>query len=143
LGSKGLNLLIAMANFEKDPDIESKNTAYLELFLEKKILYCGYKEIDLLDLETAKICVRERLEFAGGRSYPSLFDITRIKQSTKGARDYLAKEGNALVTASAILIGSPMLKMSANFYIMVNRPQNPTRMFTSKKSALEWLEQYK
>lgn len=106
-------------------------------------MHCIYKDIDMVDLEIAKTCVKDRLEYTGHKSYPSLFDITRIKQSTKEARDYMANEGNEHVSASAILISSPMLKMTANFYIMVNKPKNPTRMFTEKESALTWLAQYK
>ncbi len=121
----------------------SMSSEYLNLFVEDGILHCIYKDIDLVDLEIAKVCVRQRIEFSNNKSYPSLFDITRIKQSTKEARDYLANEGNDLVTASAILISSPMLKMAANFYIMVNKPKNPTQMFTDKNSALSWLAQFK
>jgi hypothetical protein len=47
------------------------------------------------------------------------------------------------VSASAILVSSPMLKMMANFFILVNKPKNPTRMFTSKESAVEWLANFK
>ena len=130
-----------MANFEKNPNI--KSTEHLELFVEDGILHCIYKEVDMVDLAYAQACVSERLAFTGDKTYPSLFDITRIKQSTKEARDFMANEGNDLVSASAILIGSPMLKMTANFYIMVNKPVNPTRMFTDRKSALEWLSQFK
>jgi hypothetical protein len=130
-----------MANFEKVPNIRS--TEHLSLFVEDGILHCIYKEVDLVDLDFAKACVKERLEFINNKAYPSLFDITRMKQSTKEARDYLANEGNALVTASAILISSPMLKMAANFYIMVNKPKNPSRMFTDLESAIEWLKQFR
>ncbi|MCX2739836.1 DUF7793 family protein [Pontibacter anaerobius] len=130
-----------MANFEKDPNIRS--TKYINLAVDSGILHCVYKDIELLDLDIAKICVQDRLEFIQGETYPSLFDITRIKQSTKEARDYLANEGNDFVSASAILISSPMVRMSANFFIQVNKPKNPTRMFTNQPSALEWLAQYK
>ncbi|WP_347159081.1 hypothetical protein [Pontibacter chitinilyticus] len=91
----------------------------------------------------AKACVEERLVYIGKNSYPSLFDITRIKESTKEARDYMANEGNDLVLASAILVASPMLRMMANFFIMVNKPKNPTRMFTSKESAVAWLRPFR
>ncbi|WP_299824365.1 hypothetical protein [uncultured Pontibacter sp.] len=127
-------------NSKKNPN--SVSTTYLDLFVENGILYCIYKDIELVDLGIAKICVKDRLEFSAYKAYPILFDITRIKQSTKEARDYLANEGNDLVTASAILISSPMLKMAANFYIMVNKPKNPSRMFTDRESALEWLSQF-
>ncbi|PTX18254.1 hypothetical protein C8N40_10653 [Pontibacter mucosus] len=130
-----------MANFEKSLNI--RTTEHLELFVEDGILLCIYKDIAMVDLAYAQACVRERLEYVRDKTYPSLFDITRIKQSTKDARDFLANEGNELVSASAILISSPMLQMTANFYIMVNKPINPTRMFTDRKSALEWLARFK
>lgn len=55
----------------------------------------------------------------------------------------MANEGNELVLASAMIVTNPMLKMTANFYIMVNRPKNPTKLFTDRESALEWLSQFK
>ncbi|WP_170871831.1 hypothetical protein [Pontibacter indicus] len=96
-----------------------------------------------LDLDKARICVQDRLGYIDGQVYPSLFDITQVKHSTKEARDYLADEGNAGVVASAILVTSPMVKMAANIYIHVNKPKNPTRMFTSKEEAVQWLSQFK
>ncbi|MBF8962939.1 hypothetical protein I0P70_06760 [Pontibacter sp. FD36] len=96
-----------------------------------------------LDLAKARICVQDRLNYIGEQVYPSLFDITQVKHSTKEARDYLADEGNTGVSASAILVASPMVKMAANIYIHVNKPKNPTRMFTDKAEAVEWLEQFK
>nr|WP_187262283.1 hypothetical protein [Pontibacter beigongshangensis] len=72
-----------------------------------------------------------------------MFDITKVKKSTKEARDFMANEGNEQVTASAILVTSPVLRMMANFYISVNKPKNPSRMFTDKREALEWLAQFK
>ncbi|WP_299989419.1 hypothetical protein [uncultured Pontibacter sp.] len=96
-----------------------------------------------LDLAKARICVQDRLNYIGEQVYPSLFDITQVKHSTKEARDYLADEGNIGVSASAILVASPMVKMAANIYIHVNKPKNPTCMFTDKAEAVEWLEQFK
>ncbi|MDO6388975.1 hypothetical protein Q4E40_02465 [Pontibacter sp. BT731] len=87
--------------------------------------------------------MQDRLKYIGEQVYPSLFDITRVKHSTKEARDYLADEGNAGVSASAILVSSPMVKMAANIYIHVNRPKNPTLMFTNQAEAVAWLEQFK
>ena len=106
-------------------------------------MYCIYREIKELDLDKARVCVQDRLNYIGEQVYPSLFDITRVKHSTKEARDYLANEGNAGVSASAILVSSPMVKMAANIYIKVNRPKNPTLMFTSQTEAVEWLQQFK
>ncbi|WP_299707517.1 hypothetical protein [uncultured Pontibacter sp.] len=132
-----------MAAFDKVEKAVSVKTERLDLSIEDGILYCVYQEVELLDIHLASLCVQDRLNFAGGQSYPSLFDITHVKHSTKEARDYLANEGNEGVVASAIIVSSPMLKMAANFYIKVNRPKNPTRMFTGEDEAIQWLSQYK
>lgn len=132
-----------MANFEKECEKSPIKTDCLELCLREGILYCIYNEVKELDLNKARVCVQDRLNYISGQVYPSLFDITRVKHSTKEARDYMADEGNAGVVASAILVTSPMVKMAANIYIHVNRPKNPTRMFTSKDEAVQWLSQFK
>ncbi|RIJ42689.1 DUF7793 family protein [Pontibacter oryzae] len=113
------------------------------MFLQDGILHFYYKEIETMDLDMAVTCVKERLEFTEYKSYPCLVDVIMLKNSTKEARDYLAVQGNEGITANAILVNSMAFKMMANFYIMVNKPRNPTRMFTDKASALEWLEQFK
>lgn len=132
-----------MANFEKENEMGANKTQYIELSLKDGILYCVYNELEVLDIDIARTCVQDRLEYIGNQSFPSLFDITKVKHSTKEARDYMANEGNVGVDASGMLISSPMLKMAANFYISVNKPKNPTRLFTDRQEAVAWLSQYK
>ncbi|WP_114779000.1 DUF7793 family protein [Botryobacter ruber] len=127
----------------KKNTVKSKETKYSITFIENDIAQCIYKEIEEVDLNNAKINVKDRVEFFDGVAYPCLFDITKIKHSTKEARDYLANEGSELIVASAIVVNSPVIKMMANFYITVNKPQIPTRMFTDRESAMEWLSQFK
>jgi hypothetical protein len=132
-----------MLNFDKDSDIKSKDTQYVSMFIKDGILYFSYKLINTMDLAIAQTCVRDRLEFTGGQSFPCLVDVLMLKNSTKEARDFLANEGTEGISANAILVESTGFKMMANFYIMVNKPKSPTRMFTDQESALEWLSQFK
>ncbi|GAB3830983.1 DUF7793 family protein [Pontibacter rugosus] len=132
-----------MVNSESDRDIKSTETAYVKMMLKNGIFYMYYKPLKQLELTVAKQIVNDRIAFVEGESYPCLFDIQPVEHSTKEARDYMADEGNDFVISSAILVGSPVLRMMANFFIMVNKPKNPTRMFSDEKSALEWLVQFK
>lgn len=132
-----------MKNIEKNSDTKSLETSYVKMILEDGILHFYYKEIETMDLDMAITCVKDRLQFTDNKAYPCLVDVIMLKNSTKEARDYLAVQGNEGISANAILVNSMAFKMMANFYIMVNKPQNPTRMFTDKTSALEWLEQFK
>lgn len=120
----------------------ARETKYAHLSLEDGILFFTYKptgDIEV-DLEVAKIGVQDRVAFCNGQAYPSLFDITPIKKFTKEARDYLANEGNDLVTASAILVNNALLRITVNFFIAVNKPKNPTRIFTDRNEAIHWLK---
>lgn len=126
---------------KQDQDI--LETPYMQLYIQDGILYINYKEIENLDLEVATACVQARKHFTQNHAYPSLIDAINIKHFTKEARDYFAREGNEGIAASAILAKSAVIKMMANFYITVNKPVNPTRTFTDKQAALEWLMKFK
>lgn len=132
-----------MEEFQDSSRTKYRETEYVNMYVEAGIFHCYFKSITLLDMFVAKATVQDRLDFFENTAYPCMFDITQVKQTSKEARDYMANEGNKLVLASAMLVTSPMLKMMANFYIMVNKPKNPTRLFTSKEDALEWLVQFK
>lgn len=77
---------------------------------------------------------------------PLLIDITKVKKISREARLYLSSaESNEGLTAAAIIAPNGFAKALANFFIRVNliNPMIPTKMFTSEKEALKWLEQYK
>lgn len=132
-----------MSQFQESNRTPIKETEYVTMFIRDGIFQCFFKPIEVMDLKVAEVTVKDRLHFFGVTSYPCLFDISEVKQTTKEARDYMANEGNQLVLASAMVVTSPMLKMMANFYIMVNKPQNPTKVFTDRENAVTWLTQFK
>ncbi|MDQ4142103.1 MAG: hypothetical protein M3142_16490 [Bacteroidota bacterium] len=132
-----------MAQFQEGSRTKEKETKYVTMYIQNEIFHCYFKAMDIMDIGVAKVTVQDRLHFFQDTAYPCLFDITQVKETTKEARDYMANEGNDLVLASAMVVNSPMLKMMANFYIMVNKPKNPTRLFTDRESAVQWLEQHK
>ncbi len=132
-----------MSSFQNSDNIPFLETPYVTMFIQEGIYQATFKPLDTLDLDIAIATVQDRLAFFRMVAYPCLFDITLVKQTTKEARDYMATEGNQLVLASAMIVSSPMLKMMANFYIMVNKPKNPTRLFTDKESGLDWLRGYR
>ena len=132
-----------MEQFQEDDRTRPAETEYVNMFIKDGIFQCYFKTLDVMDLGVATHTVKDRLNFFKNEAYPCLFDITEVRQTTKEARDYMADKGNDLVIASAMIVTNPMLKMMANFYVMVNRPKNPTRLFTDRESALEWLNQFK
>jgi hypothetical protein len=115
---------------------------YAEFWIEEDVLFFIYKPGVVINLDGAKQIVTDRLNVQKGVSYPVFCDMRGIKDSDKPARDYLAKEGSSLVNAVAVLTDSPVTKIMANFYLTISRPIVPTKMFTDKSQALEFLKAF-
>lgn len=73
---------------------------------------------------------------------PVLVDMRGIRSETREAREYFTSEDVAArVSSVAILIGSPVSKMVANFFLRLGNHRVPTRLFTSEDEARAWLRE--
>ncbi|MAZ26679.1 MAG: hypothetical protein CL868_06330 [Cytophagaceae bacterium] len=115
---------------------------YAEFWIEAEILFCIYKSGTHLDLDAAKIVVKDRLMAQLDIAYPVYCDIRGIQNSEKEARDYLAREGSVLARAIAYHVHPPVSEGMLNFYLRRSRPTVPTQSFTSKEQALSFLAPY-
>ncbi len=72
-----------------------------------------------------------------------LIDMTAVSEITKEARDYYANERTGSIQrATALLIGSPVSRVIGNFFMGLNKPISPTRLFTDPQKAIKWLETF-
>lgn len=75
--------------------------------------------------------------------YPLLIDATEVKSITKEARDYFSMNNReSKVVAFAILIKSPLSKIIANFFMGLNKPRVPIKIFTEENKATEWCRSF-
>ena len=75
--------------------------------------------------------------------YPLLIDTTAIKSITKEARDYFSMNNrDSKVVAFAILINSPLSKIVANFFMGLNKPRVPVKIFNDEVKAVDWCKSY-
>lgn len=101
-------------------------------------------ESETVDLNIAKMGVAHRVKLYGDKDYPILVTVRNAKHITKEARDYLASaDGCNKVKAGAILVDSVVMSVIANFFLHINKPLVPTKLFTNKESAIEWLNTFK
>ncbi len=121
---------------------EEVKTPYMKIWMEENILRCIFTEQLEMDLEIAKHCVATRIAFSEGKSHLCLIDMRELKSTTKEAREYMGVEGAKLITAGALLIGSPLTRMLGNIFLTINKPNVPTKLFTDETEAKEWLKQY-
>lgn len=101
-------------------------------------------------IESAEISIDEVIEgtdkimrIVGDNKHPVLFIANEYSLPSKESREYLAKkESLPYSLADAYVINSFPQKLAANFYLKVNKPARPTKMFTNTEEALKWLKTY-
>jgi hypothetical protein len=94
-------------------------------------------EYKLADAQEELDAIRQ---IGGGRRCPLLADIRYIKSIDQEARAfYGSPEGGKVVSAVALLVGSPLSRMIGNFFLRLQRPSVPIKLFTSDAAAMEWL----
>ena len=76
--------------------------------------------------------------------YPLVIDTRKIKSITKEARDFFSMRGReSRVYGLAILVDSPLSKIIGNFFIGLNRPKVPVKLFTKEETAISWCKKIK
>jgi hypothetical protein len=75
-----------------------------------------------------------------GRKTPFLFSAMEGVIVTKEARDNAIKlEDQSPVCAVAVLADNLAYRIIANFYLQVNKPKNPYKVFKNQDEAIRWL----
>ncbi|MBA3392616.1 MAG: hypothetical protein H0T89_08230 [Deltaproteobacteria bacterium] len=80
--------------------------------------------------------------FALGSSQRSrvLVDMRGVRSQTRDARQYFAgAEAEKATLAVALLIGSPVSRVLANFFLRLSPQRIPTALFTDEEAAIVWL----
>ena len=94
-----------------------------------------------IGLEDATAAIQALAEITGGRRSPLLVDLHDSGTVSRPARVELARR-NDVVTAVALVVGTPLSRMVGNFFLSVNRPAYPIRLFADETSALAWLQSF-
>jgi len=112
---------------------------------ENEIVW-GELSFDVQTLEKAieNIDAQEKIRGALGREMTRvLIDMREMKSITREAREYFANERTCSIQrATALLIKSKVTRVMANFFMGLNKPITPTRMFTESEDAVQWLKKF-
>ena len=80
---------------------------------------------------------------SNGNLYPLLVDVRKIKSISKEARNHFSMRNRQPgVKAIAMLVKSPVSRVIGYFFVSLNKPNVPFRLFTSEEKAMKWLEQF-
>jgi hypothetical protein len=98
---------------------------------------------DIIDLEEAKRHVEIGNRLSEGKSLPILVDATEsMHELTKEGKEYIAQY--ALKKAEAILVKELHQRIIATFYLKLsgNISKHPTKVFTNRSDAINWLKTF-
>ena len=111
------------------------------IILDKSgIVFCQVLEGVYMDLADAKENMASIEMLAKGQKVPVLVDIRKSIGVSQKCRAYFAgDDAQKIQSACALLISSPLSKMIGNFFIGFNKTKFPTKLFTKRTMALEWL----
>jgi hypothetical protein len=115
---------------------------YVSFTINNDILYAYYKKQTTLSIEAVKKIAEDRLFFTKGKSYLSLVDVTNIKSGSKSAREFLANPNKGLkgILAGAFLSDRVVSVVLINLFLKINKPSIPSKFFTNKDDAINWLK---
>ena len=124
---------------------EETSTVKLYWDSENEIVWCEIFA-NLRKEENAKenIDAQERLRDSVNKEKTRvLVDMTELSEMPKGVRDYFANERTASVQrVTALLVSSPLSRTIGNFFMGLNKPISPTRLFTDRHKAIQWLHTF-
>lgn len=107
------------------------------------ICYTNVKPNAIIEVEDAKANSQAVKEVSAGNIYPLLVNLKGIHYISKEARDHFSMQNRtAGVKAIGMLIKSPGSRIIGNFFLGLNKPTVPTKLFTDKDKAIQWLKRF-
>ncbi len=110
----------------------------------EKHLYVSFKPNDHLELtiEGAKKIIDDSLAFTNGKVYPVINDIKNMPSHNREVREFFAGQASRSAVANAILVSNTFTRIMASFFLSLSKPLIPTKIFSDRKKAVEWLEKF-
>ncbi|HQQ94659.1 MAG TPA: hypothetical protein PLQ93_08905 [Bacteroidia bacterium] len=120
--------------------VQVKDLSTTKVEYSDHIIYLRLKEDAEFTLENTLEQHQAQDELTKDQVYAVLVDARNHVSITKESREFMANYANPRRKATAILMNrnSAMLIM-ANFYMKVNKPRIPTKLFNTEEEAVRWL----
>ena len=130
-----------MENREKQNFLANE---YVEIWIEDGIIFEVFKPGTTINLEAGKKVVADRLKISNGKTMPLFVDMRQLLSINKETRRYMASQ-DALhyLSAGAFLVKSTINRMAFNAFRIISKPPIPTKGFTNREKALNWLKYVK
>jgi len=116
--------------------------ARLEFDENKEILHYHLNDDQEIGVDEMQEMVGYVEDFIGNRKHRALVNFSDNVMGTAEARKLYATNPyiKEFRIADAFLVKSVSVRIIANFFIKVIKPQVKTKLFSDKEEAIEWLE---
>ena len=104
------------------------------------VIHVVYKPGCTISVEDCYAMAKFIARIGEAEKYPFLTEPSGGSKIDEEARVLLASEkGNIFILKNAILCNSIVYEMIGNFFIRMDRPLTPTKLFESEVKAISWL----
>jgi hypothetical protein len=119
--------------------MENENVSFQNI---NGIVRVEYFNNQIIRIAEAKKIVAQRLEFSKAKKHLLLICVPVKISINKAARDYLAsEEGLQNIMASALVVSTKYSFFLSNFFVKLNPPTIPVKIFNKEEKAIVWLQQ--
>lgn len=117
----------------------------VSISLTENSMYFIHIESDVeVTLSVVKQILKAMQHLQSAKKLPTIIMVDNFSLPSKETREFLApKEASPFASAEAYVIKSTAQKLVGNFYLNVNKPERPTKMFTDLFKAIDWLEDFR
>jgi hypothetical protein len=118
---------------------ESENDSIIYRLYENNIFHVIVKEGEKVTMEMVNEGYAFLENYGSGRFY-NIYEFKSFADVDPDVREWSSSEIDVKYTVvDAIVINSIGQKILADFYLKINKPKQPTKIFTSIDKAIEWV----
>jgi hypothetical protein len=118
---------------------ESENDSIIYRLYENNIFHVIVKEGEKVTMEMVNEGYAFLENYGSGRFY-NIYEFKSFADVDPDVREWSSSEIDIKYTVvDAIVINSIGQKILADFYLKINKPKQPTKIFTSIDKAIEWV----
>lgn len=81
-------------------------------------------------------------EITENKPFVMCLDISKMHSISLEARKYYSKNSSTTNQGIAIITRTPISRVIGNFFIGLNKPKLPVKLFSSKTESIVWLDQF-
>lgn len=109
---------------------------------DENILYTECFPNTIMTLEDGKESTRISAEMVNYTPRPLLCDLTNVVSMSQECRKHFAgKEHAETFTKAALIVTGAVSRLIGNFFLGLNKPLKPTKLFATKEEGLKWLKE--